>query len=122
MSNGELTTISHQWQNLGWGYCPTNIPQWKGKYKVAFALLDEQRQPVEIFLDEQAQPHEWIKGAEINYTFSSMVKDVPVGKYDWAVGIVNTQKNNTIGINLSASLDITTDAGWVKLSKVEVSK
>lgn len=25
--NGNVTMV-HRWSNLGWGYCPTNIPQW----------------------------------------------------------------------------------------------
>lgn len=117
---GESIIIAHQWQNLGWGYCPTNIPQWEGKYKVAFALLDDRNNPVKIFVDEQTKLHEWIKGKETAYTFSLMMNNVPVGNYTWAVGIVNTKKSNAIGINLSASLDITTEAGWVTLVSVQI--
>lgn len=38
--SGERVSVQHNWRNLGWGYCPTNIPQWKGKYKVCIALMD----------------------------------------------------------------------------------
>jgi len=27
--SGERVSVQHNWRNLGWGYCPTNIPQWK---------------------------------------------------------------------------------------------
>lgn len=40
MENNTSVTLVHYWKNIGWGYCPTNMPQWKNKYKVAFALLD----------------------------------------------------------------------------------
>ena len=39
-SAGGKVTLVHRWLNLGWGYCPTNLPQWNQKYKVCFALLD----------------------------------------------------------------------------------
>ena len=33
-SAGGTVTFVHRWSNLGWGYCPTNLPQWNQKYKV----------------------------------------------------------------------------------------
>ncbi|MCH5685991.1 hypothetical protein LWM68_18115 [Niabella sp. W65] len=40
VANGAVAVLSHRWKNMGWGYCPNNIPQWNYKYKVAFAILD----------------------------------------------------------------------------------
>lgn len=44
VKSGEKITIVHRWNNMGWGYCPTNIPQWNQRYKVAFALLDDKNE------------------------------------------------------------------------------
>ena len=118
---GDEITIRHSWTNLGWGYCPTNIPQWANRFKVTFALLDSSTgQPVALFQDDAAQPHEWIKGSQKTYTLNTKVENVAPGSYIWAVGIVDKIYENTkIGINLAAKENITDD-GWLKLHEVTV--
>ena len=54
---------------MGWGYCPTNIPQWNQKYKVAFALLDNNDKAVKVFVDEQTDLSTWLKGKPTTYNF-----------------------------------------------------
>ncbi len=121
VKSGSKATITHRWLNLGWGYCPTNIQQWKDRFKVAFALLDtESLTPQYMFIDEEAEPSQWIKGTPTNYTFSPTISDVTAGKYMWAVGIVDTNKDNEIGILISAKEDHLTPEGWVKLTEVTV--
>lgn len=118
---GDEITIRHSWTNLGWGYCPTNIPQWANRFEVTFALLDSSTgQPVALFQDDAAQPHEWIKGSQKTYTLNTKVENVAPGSYIWAVGIVDKIYENTkIGINLAAKENITDD-GWLKLHEVTV--
>lgn len=56
--SGHDVSFTHRWSNLGWGYCPTNIPQWNQKYKVAFALLDrDTEKPVFVSVDEALPRH-----------------------------------------------------------------
>lgn len=120
ITNNQELLIKHQWVNLGWGYCPTNIPQWKGKYKVAFALLDsETNKPVSISIDDNAQPSDWLQGKPTAYELRFTLNDVPKGKYYWAVGIIDTKKNNKIGINLAATEEMLTKDGWLKLVETE---
>ena len=120
VSNGSTITITHRWLNLGWGYCPTNLPQWKGRYKVAFALLDKETlAPRYIFTDSQTELSDFRKGRPTNYKFSHKITDVSGGTYLWAVGIVDTTKDNKIGIEIAAKTDITAD-GWLKLMEVAV--
>lgn len=119
VKNGSTITITHRWSNLGWGYCPTNIPQWKDKYKVAFALLDKNSDVKHIFIDDVPELCEWISGYPKSYTFSPNISGVTAGEYVWAVGLVDTTKNNEIGIQISAKGDITA-GGWLKLTEVTV--
>lgn len=121
-SPGEEISIYHRWQNLGWSYCPTNIKQWDGRYKTAFALLDSGTlRPVAIRFDEKAQPSDWIKGQPVEYIFNTVFDDVEPGEYVWAVGISDTWKENEPGIFLSVTQNVT-DAGWLKLSSVTVEQ
>lgn len=121
VSNGATIRITHRWSNLGWGYCPTNIPQWQGKYKVAFALLDKSTlQPKYTFINDEPELCEWIKGTPKTYGFTLKVSDVAVGDYMWAVGLVDTTKDNAIGIQISVKEDRLTPDGWLKLHDVTI--
>ncbi|TYR35131.1 DUF4832 domain-containing protein [Sphingobacterium phlebotomi] len=117
---GASFRIGHRWHNLGWGYCPTNIPQWNDKYKVAFALLDKNDLlPQTIMVDNAPMLSEWIKGYPKGYTFSTTLTNVGPGDYYWAIGIVDVTKNNEIGIHIAAKENMT-DEGWLRLSEVNV--
>lgn len=45
---------------------------------------------------------------------------VAAGTYTWAVGIVDTTRENAIGINLALRADQLTDGGWAKLTTLTV--
>ncbi|MDU1890109.1 MAG: DUF4832 domain-containing protein [Dysgonomonas sp.] len=120
VKNGSTISINHRWSNLGWGYCPTNIPQWKDKYKVAFALLDKNDlTPKYVFVDSEPELADCTKGSSKSYTFSQKISGVTTGNYIWAIGIIDTTKDNKIGIQISAKENITSD-GWLKLCDVTI--
>lgn len=121
-ASGSTIQITHRWSNLGWGYCPNNIPQWNYKYKVAFALLDKATEkPVYTFVDETPKISDWLRGSPSTYTFKFSLSDVMPNNYIWAVGIVDTSKSNsTIGLYVSARDEYLTSDGWVKLIDVSV--
>ena len=121
ISNGDKISIVHKWVNLGNAYCPTNIPQFEGKYKVAFALIRATTGKIEkMFYDEAARPCDWIKGKTSSYELNTVVSDVAPGTYIWAVGIVDDHsKEKNIGIYISAKGDFTED-NWLRLTTVTV--
>ena len=116
---GSTITIAHRWNNLGWGYCPTNIPAWNQKYKVAFALLDKNNEAVAVWVDTQTDLSKWLKGSPADYKFSTSLSGLQAGQYTWAVAIVDVTRNNSKGINLSAKGNIT-PTGWLKLINVSI--
>lgn len=120
-SAGGKVTIAHRWINLGWGYCPTNLPQWDQKYKVCFALLDKNTgEPLYRFVDPAPEISDWVKGTPHSYSTSFSLTDVAPGEYTWGVGLVDTTKNNEIGIIISAADEYQTRDGWVKIADVTV--
>lgn len=121
LKSGAKATIAHRWINLGYSYCPSNLPQYHDKYKVAFALLDPAtKKPVKMWFDEQARPCDWIRSKPSSYTFTFDAGSVAAGDYVWAVGIVDTEKENAIGIRIAAKDNVTAD-GWVELHDVKVN-
>lgn len=121
VSSSGNVIITHRWCNLGWGYCPTNIPQWNQKYKVAFALLDKATlRPVKVYVDEGPCLNDWIKGKPSTYESRFSLGGVAKGEYEWAVGLVDTTKDNEIGLHISAKEGITPE-GWLQLTTVNVN-
>lgn len=133
MVNGGTYTIQHRWLNLGHAYCPTNIRQYKDRFKVAFAILNTNTGKVvgspekgyNIFFDENAHPHDWVSG-RVNYEFEITPDNIPAGPYYLAVGIVDMYLSDPEagdfrpGIQLGAQGEFTED-GWLKLAKVNIS-
>lgn len=118
LKNKTATTITHRWKNMGWGYFPNNIPQWNYKYKVAFALLDDENKVKQVFVDRESEPSNWLKDHLVSYDLNVTV-DLPAGKYNLAVAIVDTTQENQPAIKLAVEEEITLD-GWVKLNEVQV--
>ncbi|MDP4209133.1 MAG: DUF4832 domain-containing protein [Bacteroidota bacterium] len=120
VNNNSKIKIVHRWKNLGMGYCPTNLPQWNQKYKVAFALLDKSTNEVKsIYVDTNTDLSKWLYGTPTSYEFTPDIQNVPAGEYIWAVAIVDTTKNNEKGINLSVKANLTS-TGWLTLFNVIV--
>ena len=119
--NGKPAVISHEWANLGWGYCPNNLRQWNYKYKVAFAFIDADGNIAAEFVDTGAEPSTWIKGREYAYELKFVPEDIPAGTYTLAVAIADTSKEGCpAGIELAVSPEYLTAGGWVKVADVSV--
>lgn len=119
VNTGQEIVIEHRWNNLGWGYCPTNIPQWNQKYKVAFALLDSKNSVMRIYVDKQTDLSRWLKGTPTSYKFNLKLEGAPTGNYSWAVGLVDVTKKNNIGLQMAVSEGLL-ESGWVKLLPVTI--
>lgn len=119
-SAGETVAITHRWNNLGWGYCPTNIPQWNQCYKVGFALLEPTTlKPVKVWADNDTRLDSWLKGKPVTYTSRFVLDGVNPGNYVWGVALVDVRKDCQVGIRIAAK-DNVTPLGWVALSNVIV--
>ena len=119
VAKNQKLRIIHRWNNLGWGYCPTNIPQWNQKYKVAFALMDNQDRVQKVFVDKQTDLSKWMQGIPTVYTFDLRLKGVAPGSYYWAVGLVDTTKDDVIGLEMAVPENML-NAGWAKLQEITV--
>jgi len=118
IANGATATLSHRWKNMGWGYCPNNIPQWNYKYKVAFAILDTAGVVKKLFIDENGDPSKWLKDNPITYNFTTTAINLPPGTYKWGVAIVDKTNLNKPGIALAVTG--TFKNGWLELGNLQV--
>lgn len=119
--NGTKTFANHRWINLGFGYCPNNIPQWNYRYKVALALLDSSDKVKAVFVDTDSDPSKWINGTPTSYKFEFTPSGVPAGEYTWAIGLVDTKKSgNPIGLQMAVKSTLLTSTGWAKVASVKV--
>ncbi len=119
-SKGATVSIKHRWVNLGWSYCPTNVPVYS-KYKFAFALLNiNTGLPARLFFPDDVKPSDWHNGTPVEYNTSIILDKVAAGEYTWALAIVDTSKGNVPAIDLSVKTSSLTKEGWLKLGKITI--
>ena len=118
---GETVVFKHSWRNLGWGYCPTNIPQWKGKYKVCIALMDSQFHIVKKQLVEDAELSAWVQGQDGHYSTKISLDEVRDGTYTWLIGLVDTTKSYQPGIKMAVNHNLL-HQGWCKVGTIKITK
>ncbi|MPM72618.1 hypothetical protein SDC9_119594 [bioreactor metagenome] len=116
---GQKITIHHQWRNLGWGYCPTNIPQWNQKYKACIALMDKNGKVVKKALAEDSDLSTWVIGHDGKYSTTISLKGLDKGTYTWLIGLVDTTKKNEPGLQMAVSRQ-QQQSGWLKVGTLEI--
>ena len=72
-----------------------------------------------MIVDQECEPSEWISGSTYSYEHDASV-EVPAGNYTWAVGIVDTEKDNEPAIDLAVKADKKTGR-WVRIADVTVN-
>ncbi len=116
---GEPVAVSAEWRNLGFGYCPTNIPQWNQKYKVGVALLDADGRAVKVAVDASSDLSTWLREAPARTSTGISLADVPAGRYTWAVGLVDLSRQCAPGLEMAVDASLLCD-GWLPVAPVEI--
>jgi len=116
---GTTVKIEHVWRNIGWGYCPTNIPQWNQKYKVAIALSDENGNIVKRKVVMESDLSKWLKGNDSSYSTTVTLDGLKKGKYTWLLGLVDIKKGNNPGLQMAVEKDKQRD-GWFCAGTVKI--
>ena len=117
--SGAKVDVCGTWRNLGRGYCPTNMPQWHQKYKVGIALLDGAGKPVRTFVDHGSDLSKWLLETPGHTKAKVSLKGVAPGRYTWAVGLVDTTKGNTPGLEIAVDADKLKD-GWLPVAEITI--
>lgn len=115
----EPVAVSAEWRNLGFGYCPTNIPQWNQKYKVGIALLDAEGRVVKVAADQSSDLSQWLREAPARTTTAMSLADVPAGRYTWAVGLVDVTRRCAPGLEMAVDASLLRD-GWLPVATVDI--
>lgn len=129
-TRGAAAQIRSVWQNSGIGV----LPQWNGKYRIAYTLLDSSNKPVPktMTVDTRVDPGAWINSHANEVTTSMTLprSGVSAGTYTLAVGIVDTSQHNSPAIQLattSKSWDSdgrapdSSSAGWYEVGTITVN-
>lgn len=106
-----MITLTSVWNNMGWGYCPTNIPQWNQKYKVAYALLQNGKVR-RVFVDQNSDLSTWLYGHPTTSKVTVKVEGLPKGNYQWAVALVDVTKGNRPALEIAVD-DHLLQNGWL---------
>lgn len=118
---GDTATVGLRIANHGWGYCPTNIPQWDQCYKPAVALIDRSGRRVRTEVLEQADLSKIVKGSDGVYISRMSLDSLAEGTYIWAVALVDTRLPDTpAALEMAVESERITPDGWVRISEVEI--
>ncbi|MBR1705790.1 MAG: DUF4832 domain-containing protein [Bacteroidales bacterium] len=115
---GATVRVKSRWQNLGWGYCPVNIPQWDGRYRIGAALLDGGR-PVKVWVDREADLASCLREVPLESRLSVDLDGIAPGEYEWAVALVDIRKSDTPGLEVAVDPS-RLDGGWVRVAPVRI--
>lgn len=118
---GKKVNVTTSWENIGWGYCPTNIPQWNQKYKVGIALLDETGNPVKTVVERRSDLSKWLLEQGATHTTSFPLKGIKPGKYRWAVAIVDTTHGNRPSLEMAVDSSLLLKNGWLPCGEISIN-
>ena len=119
-SGGKLS-VSSRWENLGWGYCPVNIPQWNYRYRVGASLLDREGNIVTRSIDPDSDLSIMHGGTPCLSRLELDLPGVPAGNYTLAVALVDTLSGGEPG--LEVAVDPSLKCGkWVRVHAVRVTR
>lgn len=120
ISSNQFLTIPSLWKNTGLGVVPNNRPQWNGKYKVAYALLDTTTQKTVFTSVTNINPADWLKGTIYNCDVDISFAGIPNGTYHFAYAIVDKSNGNTPALNLAIT-NQKNASGWYIIGSTRVS-
>jgi len=119
---GKKVEVSTSWENIGWGYCPANIPQWNQKYKVGISLLDETGNPVKTVVEHRSDLSTWLREKGATHKTSFSLKGVKPGKYRWAVALVDTTDGNRPSLEMAVDKNAVLENGWLPCGEISIYK
>ena len=117
---GAKVTVTTDWRNMGWGYCPTNIPQWNQKYKVGIALLDASGRAVKIITEKKSDLSKWLRESPASYDTSVSLGGLPCGTYTWGIALIDTTRGNTPALEMAVDTSLLTPEGWLKAGQITI--
>lgn len=117
--SGSKAKVSTVWHNMGWGYCPTNIPQWNQKYKVGIALLDASGKPVMSVVEKKSDLSKWLRESPGAYETIVSLKGIAPGTYTWAVALVDVTADSRPGLEMAVDPALMAD-GWLPAGKITI--
>lgn len=119
---GDKVVVKSDWENIGWGYCPTNIPQWNQKYKVAVALLDNEGKPMALKIAADSDLSKWIKGNVASYNTELSINGIKPGKYRYAVALVDVTNDNLPSLEMAVDSALVLPSGWLPAGEIRILK
>lgn len=119
IENGKIT-INHSWKNIGVGVLPNNNMALDYKYKVAFALFNDQKEIVKSWTSDQVEVSKLVGDNAISATDEFDLGDISQGKYSLAVGIINQRENDSKDITLAVKFPKLLQGEWVFASELDL--
>lgn len=116
----EKLLVNHAWTNIGVGILPNNNRNLGFKYKVAFALFDNENNLVRQWISENIEVSDLVNGKQLNVLDTFDTSEVESDKYKLAVAVINTRKNDSKDITLAVENAIKVKNEWLLVGYVKI--
>jgi hypothetical protein len=101
INQGTQATFSATWQNTGVGIFPNAMKAWSYKYKPAIALIQNGKVVYTAVDNSATDLSTLFKGGLATIAIQNDFTLAPLGTYELAIGVVDTQNNNRADIQLA---------------------
>ncbi|MDY6240862.1 MAG: DUF4832 domain-containing protein [Prevotella sp.] len=117
---GEPLHVVSVWNNIGWGYCPTNIPQWHQKYKIGYALRDGQGRIVKRWTDNRSDLSTWLQGQPVSNAAALPTQGLAKGRYRLLTALIDVS-NGDPALEMAVSKQLLNN-GWLEVGQLTLTK
>ena len=117
---GEPLHVVSVWNNIGWGYCPTNIPQWHQKYKIGYALRDGQGRIVKRWTDNRSDLSTWLQGKPVSNAAALPTQGLAKGRYRLLTALIDVS-NGDPALEMAVSKQLLNN-GWLEVGQLTLTK
>ena len=76
---------------------------------------------MKVFVDDEAEPSQWYLGKPVEYSTRIGLSGIAPGRYTWAIGIVDTLKDNRIGLEIAVPRTSVNEEGWTILKTIRIN-
>lgn len=122
INSSDSIKINHTWKNIGNGVIPNNNRRWNYKYKLSFALFDQDENLVKQWIDNSVEVSDWIGDKEYTYSSVFSLDAIDNGEYKLGLSILDSELKGKEAIKLAIQDQSIMNDKWTYIDLLKISR